>query len=58
MHARVMRIIGADPLPYGIEPNRNVLTELVQHAVDQHILSDAPPELDALFAEPTRALVG
>jgi hypothetical protein len=30
---------------------------LVQHAVDQHILS-APPDLDALFAERTRALVG
>jgi 4,5-dihydroxyphthalate decarboxylase len=57
MHARVMGITGADPLPYGIEPNRDVLTELVQHAVDQHILS-APPELYALFAEPTRALVG
>jgi 4,5-dihydroxyphthalate decarboxylase len=57
MHARVMGITGADPLPYGIEPNRDALAELVRYAVDQHILS-APPDLDALFAESTRALVG
>jgi 4,5-dihydroxyphthalate decarboxylase len=57
MHARVMAVTGADPLPYGIEPNRTVLTELLQHAVDQHILTEAP-ELDSLFAEPTRSLVG
>lgn len=57
MHERVMHITGEDPLPYGIEPNRHVLTELVQHAVDQHILS-AAPDLDAMFAEPTRTLVG
>jgi 4,5-dihydroxyphthalate decarboxylase len=57
MHEQVMHITRADPLPYGIEPNRHVLAELVQHALDQHIL-DRAPDLDELFAESTRALVG
>ncbi|WP_141307424.1 ABC transporter substrate-binding protein [Streptomyces spinoverrucosus] len=57
MHQRVMEITGADPLPYGIEPNRAVLEELVRHAVDQRILQ-RPLPLDALFAETTRTLTG
>ena len=55
MHARVLETTGADPLPYGIEPNRAVLEELLRHAVDQSIL-DAPVELDQLFAPGTRDL--
>jgi 4,5-dihydroxyphthalate decarboxylase len=55
MHARVMALTGADPLPYGIEPNRAVLEELLRHAVDQSIL-DAPVELEQLFAPGTRDL--
>jgi 4,5-dihydroxyphthalate decarboxylase len=57
MHRRVMAITGTDPLPYGIEPNRAVLDELVGHAMRQHILS-REPDIDALFAAPTRTLVG
>jgi hypothetical protein len=57
MHRRVRDITGADPLPYGLEPNRAVLEELVRAAVDQHIL-DRAPDLDALFAPGTRELVG
>jgi len=57
MHRRVRGITGADPLPYGLEPNRAVLEELVRAAVDQHIL-DRAPDLDALFAPGTRELVG
>jgi 4,5-dihydroxyphthalate decarboxylase len=49
MHRRVAEITGADPLPYGLAPNRAVLDELIRAAVDQHILSKAP-ELDTLFA--------
>jgi 4,5-dihydroxyphthalate decarboxylase len=54
---RVAEAIGGDPLPYGIEANRAVLTELIGHAVAQHIL-DEPPELATLFALPTRELAG
>jgi 4,5-dihydroxyphthalate decarboxylase len=57
MHAQVMNITGRDPLPYGIEPNRAVLDELIRHALDQHIL-DAAPDLPALFAAGARDLVG
>jgi 4,5-dihydroxyphthalate decarboxylase len=57
MHAQVLAITGADPLPYGIEPNRAVLAELVRAALDQHILAE-PPDLDSLFAPGTRDLVG
>jgi ABC-type nitrate/sulfonate/bicarbonate transport system substrate-binding protein len=53
----VMRITGADPLPYGIEPNRAVLAELIRHLVDQRILTEPPP-IDGLFAAGTRDLVG
>ena len=55
MHARVMELTGADPLPYGIEPNRAVLEELLRHAVDQSILA-SPVELEQLFAPGTRDL--
>ena len=41
MHQRVMEITGGDPLPYGIEPNRKVLEELVGHAVAQKIIAPA-----------------
>lgn len=53
----VMDITGADPLPYGIEPNRAMLEELVEHAVRQHILTERPV-LERLFAPATRELVG
>jgi 4,5-dihydroxyphthalate decarboxylase len=35
----VMAATGADPLPYGLEPNREVLADLIDHAVDQGILA-------------------
>lgn len=40
---------GGDPLPYGLEPNRAVLEELIDHAVAQRILRRRP-SLDELFA--------
>ena len=49
MHRRVMEITGGDPLPYGIEPNRAVLEELVSSAVAQGIISRAP-RIEDLFA--------
>jgi 4,5-dihydroxyphthalate decarboxylase len=57
MYARVMATTGADPLPYGIEPNRAVLEELLRHAVDQKIL-DRAPRLEDVFAPGTRELTG
>lgn len=57
MYARVMELTGADPLPYGIEPNRAVLEELLRHAVDQKIL-DRAPVLEDVFAPGTRDLLG
>jgi 4,5-dihydroxyphthalate decarboxylase len=57
VHRRVMEITGGDPLPYGIEPNRKALEELVSSAVEQGILSRAP-KIEDLFASGTRNLVG
>ncbi|HVY57106.1 MAG TPA: ABC transporter substrate-binding protein [Xanthobacteraceae bacterium] len=56
VHSRVAEIIG-DPLPYGIEPNRRVLEELVRHSVTQGIIPQ-PVNVDDLFAPSTRGLVG
>lgn len=53
----VMAATGADPLPYGLEPNRAVLTELMQHALDQGILS-RPVAFEDVFATETLGLVG
>ena len=57
VHRRVMEITGRDPLPYGIEPNRATLEELISSAVEQGILSRAP-KIEDLFARGTRDLVG
>jgi len=48
LHRRVQEIIGGDPLPYGVEPNRAVLEQLLDHAVAQRILSRRPT-VDELF---------
>ncbi|GAA1881426.1 ABC transporter substrate-binding protein [Asanoa iriomotensis] len=57
MYARVMAETGADPLPYGIEPNRRILELLVDQAVAQHILRE-PVDVDAMFAPSTVDLTG
>lgn len=56
MYQRVLEVTGTDPLPYGTEPNRAVLEELMRSAVDQRIL-DRPMPLEDLFAESTRTLI-
>jgi 4,5-dihydroxyphthalate decarboxylase len=48
---------GADPLPYGIAPNRKVLEDLIQHALTQRIITK-PVAVDDLFAKSTRGLKG
>ena len=55
MHRRVMDVTGADPLPYGIEPNRQALQEALSSAVEQGIL-DRAPMLEELFPANTHAL--
>ena len=56
LHQRVMAITG-DPLPYGIEPNRHVLEELIGHALKQGIITRRV-SVDELFAANTRGLLG
>ena len=57
MHRTVMELTGwDDPLPYGIEPNRRVLEDLVRSAVDQKIL-DRAPRLEDVFTADTRDVV-
>jgi 4,5-dihydroxyphthalate decarboxylase len=51
---RVMEITG-DPLPYGIEPNRQALELMVQYCVEQRILPQ-PVAIEDLFPRNTRAL--
>ena len=56
LHRRVMQITG-DPLPYGIAPNRQVIEELIGHAVKQGIISK-PVTVEELFVPSTRGLTG
>jgi 4,5-dihydroxyphthalate decarboxylase len=55
MYSRVMQITGADPLPYGIAPNRTMIDQLIRYAVDQKIL-DKPVAAEDLFPESTHDL--
>ena len=57
MHQRVMEITGRDPLPYGIEPNRQALEEVIQGALEQKIIA-RPFTIEELFPSNTHALVG
>jgi 4,5-dihydroxyphthalate decarboxylase len=55
MHLRVAEITGADPLPYGIAPNRPMIDQLIRYAVDQKIL-DKPVAAEDIFAAGTHDL--
>lgn len=48
MYIRVLQTTGGDPLPYGIEPNRAMLEQLMEYALAQRILTRAV-DLDTLF---------
>jgi 4,5-dihydroxyphthalate decarboxylase len=52
MHKKVMEILGDDPLPYGIGPNRENIQRLIDHAVSQKVL-DSPVAVEAMFARTT-----
>ena len=49
LHVRVREVVGGDPLPYGLEANRAVVEQLLDHCVAQRILRRRP-SLDELFA--------
>ena len=55
MYARVMQITSADPLPYGIAPNRAMIDQLIRYAVDQQILT-RPVAAEDLFPGSTHHL--
>jgi 4,5-dihydroxyphthalate decarboxylase len=52
LHARAAELVGGDPLPYGLEPNRAMIEELLDHAVAQKILRRRPAT-ESLFANVT-----
>jgi 4,5-dihydroxyphthalate decarboxylase len=56
-YRRVMEITGRDPLPYGIEPNRATLEEVLASALEQGIIT-TPTTVGQLFPRITHALVG
>jgi 4,5-dihydroxyphthalate decarboxylase len=56
VHLRVMETL-ADPLPYGIEPNRKTIETLIGHALKQGIITK-PVTVEDLFARETRGLKG
>ncbi len=56
VHSRVMEITG-EPLPYGIEPNRKVIEDLIGHALTQGIITERV-SVDDLFAAETLGLAG
>ena len=56
LYARMLES-GADPLPYGIAPNRNVLEDLIAHAATQKIITQ-PMDVESVFAPATRQLIG
>lgn len=49
VHARVAEVLGGDPIPYGLEPNRAVVEELIEYALAQRILTRRPA-IEDLFA--------
>jgi ABC-type nitrate/sulfonate/bicarbonate transport system substrate-binding protein len=55
VHQRVMEMTGDDPLPYGIDANRHVIENLIDHALAQGIIAK-PVTVNALFAPSTRGL--
>ena len=57
MHKRVMEITGRDPLPYGVEANRQTMGEVIDYALEQGIITKRV-SVDSLFAANTLGLTG
>lgn len=56
LYRRIMDVTGADPLPYGIAPNRAMIEAVNQYAVEQGILKQAFA-IEDLFARGTHDLL-
>lgn len=56
-YRQVLEVTGADPLPYGVAPNLEMIERLIQYAASQRIL-DRAPTVESLFAEGTHELTG
>jgi len=56
-YKQVMEITGADPLPYGVEPNRKMIEAVIQYGREQGILQRSFA-IEELFARGTLDLVG
>ncbi len=56
LHVKVMETM-VDPLPYGIEPNRAVIEELIENALAQGIIKSRT-SINDLFVPETRKLLG
>jgi 4,5-dihydroxyphthalate decarboxylase len=56
VHRRVMEITGENPLPYGIAPNRQMLEEVIEYALEQGIIT-RPVTVEELFPGNTHTLV-
>jgi 4,5-dihydroxyphthalate decarboxylase len=52
LYTQVMQTTGADPLPYGVEPNRAMLEQLIEYALAQRILT-RPVAIEDMFARVT-----
>jgi ABC-type nitrate/sulfonate/bicarbonate transport system substrate-binding protein len=55
-YRQVFDLTGADPLPYGLDPNREVLEQLLRAGLDQKILT-RPVKLEDVFAAGTHDLI-
>jgi 4,5-dihydroxyphthalate decarboxylase len=51
-YERTAAVMGPDFWPYGIEPNRQVLTTFARYATAQHLVAE-PPSPESLFAPET-----
>ena len=55
-YRQVLDLTGADPLPYGLDPNREVLEQLLRAGLDQKILTRTV-KLEDVFAAGTHDLI-
>ena len=57
VHQKIYDISHADPLPYGMEPNRKMIETLISHAASQSIIPK-PIKIEEMFVKSTWNLVG
>lgn len=55
LYGRVMEVL-PDPLPYGVEPNRTMIEEMIRHALTQEVIR-RPVRAEDVFADETLDLI-